>query len=163
MTLRRDVPYAPDPRPGHQPRTQSGARDISRADARRLLLALVGAPLAWVLHLSACYVILSLWCAEAWGGMTIALVVATVLCAAMAIASGVLAWRLWQRGQHGLLTDEEPGGPEPWDARMGERGARTVFLAVLALFMAGMFTFLIGTESLSPMFAPACPVGEVAP
>ena len=40
---------------------------------------------------------------------------------------------------------------------MGERGARTVFLAVLALFMAAIFAYLIVLEGLPPLFTPTCP------
>ena len=45
---------------------------------------------------------------------------------------------------------------------MGERGARAVFLVVVALFMSGMFTYLIVLQGLPPLFTPICPA-TVAP
>jgi hypothetical protein len=124
---------------------------------RRLLLALLGSPIAWTVHLLASYLVVTLWCSSGWSGADLMVGILTLVCTVAAIASGVLAFRLWQQGQRVLLTDAESGGPEPWDSRMGERGARAAFLAVLALFMGGLFAYLIVLQGLSPLFAPTCP------
>jgi hypothetical protein len=124
---------------------------------RRLLLALLGSPLAWTVHLLAGYVLVTVWCSSGWSGADVVIAILTLLCAGAALASGVLAFRLWREGQRALLADPEPGGPESWDSRMGERGARASFLAVLALFMGGLFTFLIVLEGIPPLYAPTCP------
>lgn len=128
---------------------------------RRLLVALVGSPLAWTLHLFAAYAIVALWCANGWGGVGAAIGVLTALCAAAAVGSGALAVGLRRHGQAALHWDPEPGVPEPWDARLGERGARAVFLSVVAVFMAVIFTLLIVLQGLPPLFTPACPAGTV--
>lgn len=154
----RDVPLAPDPSPAGA-RAQAGTSGVRRREGLQLLAALVGSPLAWVVHFNGIYLIVAAWCAERWAGLGVAVAVLTAACAAAAIASGVLAFRLWRRGQSALLSDAEPGGPEPWDARMGERGARGVFLAVIAVFMAAIFTWLILLEGLPPLFAPHCRAG----
>jgi hypothetical protein len=130
---------------------------MSMPHGRRLLLALLGSPIAWTVHLSACYVVVTVWCSAGWAGAGLVIGILTLVCAAAAVASGVLAFRLWRQGQRALLTDAEPGTPESWDSRMGERGARAAFLAMLALFMAGMFAFLILLQGLSPLYAPTCP------
>jgi hypothetical protein len=122
-----------------------------------LLLALIGSPLAWTLHLLVGYLIVTLACATGWQGADLAIGVLTVLCVGMAAASGVLALRLWRQGQSGLRSGAKPGGPQPWDARMGERGARSVFLAVLGVLMAGMFAYLILLQGMPPLFTPTCP------
>jgi hypothetical protein len=121
------------------------------------LLALVGSPLAWVVHLLAGYVVVALWCSAGWAGADAVIGILTLVCAAAAVGSGVLSFRLWRQGQTELVSGPEPGGPESWDARLGERGARTVFLAVLALFMAALFAYLILLEGLPPLFTPTCP------
>ena len=126
---------------------------------RSLLLAFFGAPVAWTVHLLGGYLAVVVWCAMGWGGLGIAVAVLTIVCAAGAAAAGFGALRVWRRGQASLESDEEPGGPGPWDARMGERGARTAFLGVTAIFMAAIFTWLILLQGLPPVFAPACPAG----
>ncbi|HYD55034.1 MAG TPA: hypothetical protein VEA99_20525 [Gemmatimonadaceae bacterium] len=145
----RDVPLAPDARTAGEPRLRGWL----------LLGALLGSPLAWVVHLNGAYVIVALWCAERWPGTGIAVGVLTALCVAACAASGLLAVRLWRTGQRLLATDEEPGEPGSWDARMGERGARGVFLAVVALFMAALFGYLVLLQGLPPVFAPHCKPG----
>ena len=124
-----------------------------------LLGALLGGPVAWVVHLNAAYVIVALWCAEGWRGVGVAIGVLTALCALLCLWSAVLAVRLWREGQRLLANDEEPGHPDSWDSRMGERGARGVFLAVIALFMAGLFGLLVLLQALAPVFAPHCKPG----
>lgn len=127
-------------------------------DGRRLLLALLGSPLAWVVHLLAGYLVIALWCSSGWSGAEAVLGILTLMCAGAALASAVLAFRLWRQGQRALLADAEPGAPESWDSRMGERGARAAFLAVLALFMGGLFGFLIVLQGIPPLYTPICPL-----
>jgi hypothetical protein len=119
-------------------------------------VALFGGALAWTLHLLASYLAVALWCSTQWGGLAAAIVVLTVLCAVAALASAVLAFRLWRRGQVALLSEAEPGVRETWDARLGERGARVAFLALLALFLDALFAYLIILEGLPPVFTPSC-------
>ncbi len=124
---------------------------------RHLLLALLGAPVAWTLHLGAGYLVVTVWCSRGWSGADATIGILTLICAGAALVSGMLAFRLWRQGQRSLLTDEEPGGPESWDSRMGERGARAAFLAVLGLFMGGLFAYLIVLQGLPPLYTPTCP------
>jgi small-conductance mechanosensitive channel len=161
MTPTRDVPCAPEPTPRERAAAQAGLGDLSAPKGRWLVLALAGGPVAWTVHLLAGYVIVALWCAEGWAGVGMAIGVLTLLCAAGAVGAGVLSFRLWRRAQAGLLSDEEPGGPESWDARMGERGARAAFLSVMSLFLAALFLLLIVLQALPPLFAEACAAGSV--
>lgn len=157
MSDPRHVPRAPDPSPYASMRAQAGGEGLRPAQGPLLVLALAGPPVAWILHFLGGYVIVALWCAERWAGTGIALAVLTVIGVAIGVASGALAFRLWRKGQTALVADAEPGAPESWDARMGERGARMSFLAVLALFMAALFTFLIVLEGMPAAFTDACP------
>lgn len=125
----------------------------------RVIAAVVGSPVAWTLHLMASYVMVAAWCAEEWGGLRLALAVITLVCAALAVASGFVALGLWREGQAILRRDAEPGSPEGWAARMGERGARVSFLAVMSLGGALLFTYLIVLQGLPPLFTPACWAG----
>ena len=99
--------------------------DVTEAASRgAILFALFGSPVAWTLHLLGSYLIVSVWCATRWNGMPVAVAVFTLACALTAAASGVVALRGWRRSRATLRSDREPGEPEGWDARMGERGAR---------------------------------------
>lgn len=122
-----------------------------------ILLALLGAPAAWTVHLLASYVVVTFACATSWGGAGVTIGILTAAGVAASVGAGALALKQWRRGQAALASDAEPGEPESWDARMGERGARGSFLAVIALFMAGLFGFLIMLQGLPPVFTPACP------
>jgi hypothetical protein len=126
---------------------------------RRLAVALLAPPVAWTIHLFVVYLIIALWCSTGWGGERLAVLFSTFLLAGIAVASGVAAHRLWQHGREEVQRDIEPGKHEKWDSRLGERGARGLFIAVLAMFMAGLFGFLIITQGLSPMLSPDCQVG----
>jgi hypothetical protein len=125
---------------------------------RALIVAVLGTPVAWAVHFNGVYLIIAMWCSAGWPGARTAIVVFTLLCAAASAACGLLALRLWRRAREGLRVDAEPGDPGQWDARMGERGARSVFLLVLAMFLAAVFTLGIVLEGLPPLFAPLCPV-----
>ncbi len=127
------------------------------SEKRLLLVALLGSPVAWTVHLLASYLIVAVWCAARWGGVGVAIAVITIVCAGAAVATGVLATRRWHRSRAELAHDAEPGVPGSWDDRMSERGARIVFLSVMSLFLAVTFTFLIILQGLPPFFAPACP------
>jgi hypothetical protein len=108
-------------------------------------------------HLLLGYVLVTVSCSVSGIRADFGIVLLTAICAGMAIASGILAVRLWRESRAQLLVDREPGGAEPWDARMGEHGARSVFLAVVALFMAVLFTCLILLQGLPPLFVSTCP------
>lgn len=142
-------------------RAQVGARDVRRADGWLLLLALVGGPVAWTLHLLVGYFLVAVGCATAWAGTDAAIVALTVVCAAAAVATGWLGLRLWRQAQEHRLSDEEPGDDEPWDGRLGERGARANFLAIAGVLLAIMFTYAIVIEGLPPLFMPTCSAASV--
>lgn len=125
--------------------------------ARALLLAVLGSPVAWAVHFNGAYLAVSMWCSAGWSGARVAVVVLTLICAAGAAAAGLLAFKLWRRAREGLRVDMEPGDPGAWDARMGERGARSVFLLVTAMFLSVIFTLGIVLEGLPPLFLPLCP------
>lgn len=124
---------------------------------RSLLVASLGAPVAWVVHFNGVYLAVSMWCSAGWPGARAAVVALTAICAAASVGAGLLALRLWRRAREGLRVDLEPGDPGAWDARMGERGARSVFLLVTAMFLAVVFTLGIVLEGIPPLFVPLCP------
>ncbi len=147
--------------PSSRDRAAIGARNESSIRGAGLLVAVLGAPAAWTTHLLGAYLIVALWCTTGWRGMGIAVAVLTIACAGAAAAVGLLGYRLWQRGQAGMLEDDERGEAGSWDARMGERGARAVFLAVMAVLLAALFAYLIVLQGVPAIFTPACDAREV--
>lgn len=144
-----------------------GAPDPARIQGMGLLATLVGAPLAWTIHFMGAYLLVAIGCTMHWRGVGIAVAVLTVLCLIAALAAGVHAFRLLRRARmnrsstttaalHGPRADPEPGLPESWDARLGERDARAVFLCVLACFLSVLFAYVIVLEALPLILAPAC-------
>ena len=125
----------------------------------RMIVAVAGSPLAWTLHLMASYVGVTLWCSLGWGGLGAAVGVITLACAALAIASGAIAFGIWREGRALRERDSEPGTSGSWEARMGERGARFSFLAVMSIGEAALFTFLIVLQGLPLLFTPPCWAG----
>jgi hypothetical protein len=154
--MRRDVPLAPDPTPGAGLARQAGASQLAPRHQRRLLVALATPPVAWTVHLLGAYLVVALWCAQSWPHEGVAIAILTALCALACAGAAALAFRLWRIGQDARLVDSEPGEPEPWDGRMGERGARTAFLAVLAVCMAALFGWLVVLQGLPAAFGDAC-------
>ena len=128
---------------------------------RKLTVALLGGPVLWVVHFLGVYFIVALWCAAGWSGAPVAIGVATLLALGAAAGLALLSLRLWRRGRESLARDGEPGEPGGWDARMGERGARMSFIAVIALFMTVLFALLILLEGTPAFLAPVCPATTV--
>jgi hypothetical protein len=113
----------------------------------RLLVALLGAPVAWLLHLAACYVLVALECN---GGMsdaafTAVLLALTLLLAAAAAAAGYVAFRMLP-----------PQDRSAWAIAGDELGGREQFLAGTGLVLSAIFVLLIVLEGISPLIAPWC-------
>ena len=113
-----------------------------------LLIALLGAPTAWTLHLFVSYVAVAADCGSRWSGSRTVVVTATVAAA----ASGLLAWRLWLRSR----AVDRPTD-DTWDSRMGERTARISFLMVTGLVLSILFGIAIVYEGLPVFFLATCP------
>lgn len=101
------------------------------------LVAVLGAPVAWTLHLLASYAVVGLGCAAGWGRADGSLVLVTAVCLVAALASGKIAYRRWRAvGQGGRERD-------------------VMLVGVLGTLV---FTLAIALEAAVPMFLPLCPV-----
>jgi hypothetical protein len=114
------------------------------AATKTLLLAFLGAPTAWALHLAVSYFLVSLGCGAQWQGARDAVIVATILCAVTAGAAGVFGWRRWKaaRGSAGGAAFETDRVPQ--------------FLAISGAVLAALFTGAIILAGMSPLFLPLC-------
>lgn len=109
-----------------------------------LLVALLGAPIIWAVHLAVSYFMVALDCNTSWEGAHTAVLVATLICAVAAGGSGVFAWRGWRSARsqrRGNLLDT---------ANVRE------FLALAGAAMAALFAAAIVLTGISPLFLPTC-------
>jgi hypothetical protein len=102
------------------------------------LIALLGAPAAWTLHLLGSYGAVAVACMTGAGGAGIIVGVITTGLAALSIASGLLAFQRWR------LAGGEPHGE-------AER-----VLMVVGMLGAGLFSVAIVLEGVVPIFLPIC-------
>jgi hypothetical protein len=124
-------------------RTLAGEHEIP---FRTLGFAVLGAPLAWVVHLGVSYFLVALGCSTRWSGTDAALAVATLLLAAVAAGAGLVAHRAWRQVRV----------QQAWLTSMGEPRGRSSFLTLVGVGVAAIFTLLILLAGLPPLFVPTC-------
>ena len=129
----------------------TAADDAGTPSRTALLVALLGAPVAWTVHLLAAYVLVALDCATRWDGGRVAIAALTLVALLGAGASGLLARRLWVRAR----TADRPTD-DAWDARMGDRTSRVAFLMVVGLVMAVLFAIAIAYQAAPVLLVPVC-------
>jgi hypothetical protein len=103
-------------------------------DRAAAVLGFVGAPVAWVLHLSASYFLVALGCTTGWGGARCGILLATLVLGAVAAGAGWLGWR---------RRVPDPAGVRDF---LGHGGAA----------LAALFAVAIVFEGLPPLFLPLC-------
>lgn len=136
--------------------TQNVDDDAGTPSAGVLLLALLGAPLAWTLHLFVSYSIVAVDCATPWSSGRAVVAVATAGGITLSVCSGLVARHVWMRSR----AIDRPTD-DAWDARMGERTARVSFLMVAGLMLSALFTIAITYAGLSLLFLSTCPAATV--
>ena len=111
---------------------------------RSLVLAFLGAPTLWALHLALSYFLVSLGCGTGWAGAKPTVVAATILCALAAAAIGLFAWKHRKAGGRADVETQLDPGPVP------------EFLAISGAVLAVLFTGAIIMAGISPFFLPLC-------
>jgi hypothetical protein len=104
-----------NPSGNFQTDTSSPANRHTAISGLSLSIGLFGAPLAWVLQFSlseslaahACFPHQMLLSAPLWPGLYLILVIISIVFLALALTSGLMAWRSWQRfkGQLALASE----------------------------------------------------------
>lgn len=130
---------------------QAGTDDAATPSLGRLLAALLGAAGAWTAHLLASYGVVAYACSTGWGGARATVALLTLVALAAAVASGLLARRLWRRAR----AVDRPVD-DTWDSRMGDRTARVSFLMVVGLVLAVLFGIGIAYQGAPLLLVPVC-------
>lgn len=113
------------------------------------LVALLGAPTLWTLHLLVCYFLVALACTTAWGeGVDWLIIAATLVLAAGSAWCGLYAWRRWREHRGGLAADLN--GPP----------SAAAFLYLMGALGSVLFTVAVLWEGLPPLFVPTCQLGS---
>jgi len=115
---------------------------VERVGSPAIWFAFLGGPLAWTAHFLATYGFVYVTCAT---GLGLLLYLPTLVAVPVVVASGIVAWRLWQRP----LSD-------PGTSRFSE--ARTRFFGLASLIMNAIFLLAILLQGASPLFLDACGV-----
>lgn len=118
----------------------SGA-PAARHQGLALWIAWLAGPLAWAIHLSVSYMIVSWVCAT---GHHVVLHVLTAGTFLMTTGGFLLAWRLWRAGDF------------RWPDEGGTRLARMQFMAVSGVVLSVLFAMMILMEGVPSLLLDAC-------
>lgn len=116
------------------------------SEGRHLWFALLGAAIAWFIHFMACYLLLEVACVLGWqqqqllglNGVAAAIVLTTLVCLPLAVASGVVAWRATA------------------DRNSAEHAT---YLGQAGMMLSVLFVGIIVFETLPALVLPPCPFG----
>ncbi len=127
----------------HNPSIEPPARHQVQVSMIRTGMGLFGAPLAWLAQFSlseplaahACYPNQQPLSEPIWEGLPVMLVVISIVCLAIALLSGFIAWSSWRQFEH-----KPAGGGE--DANEPDQ-TRNLFLIKLSLMSSFIFTVAV--------------------
>ena len=120
-----------------------GERKLTRRDVALFWFGVLAAPSAWVLHLTVAYGYDEAACSDRVGVSAVEpLILASgAVCAAIAVAGGVVAWTLWRRASRGLLAD-----PRAWVRVLG----------LGSILSSVLFVFAIALQTVQALVLSAC-------
>jgi hypothetical protein len=112
-----------------------------------LLVAVLGAPSAWALHLFASYGIVGIECNGGLAGalFPLTLILATLVLGGAGVTSGVVAFSMLR-----------PSSGETLHLALGEPAGRVQFLAGTGALLAAIFVLLIVLQGVVPLLVPTC-------
>jgi hypothetical protein len=125
----------------------------------RLLLALAGAPSAWLIQLTvseplaayACFPYQVPLSAPIWGKLPVLLAAISLICLGVALLSGYIAWKSW----HELAHASEEHGKEV----VGIKSGRSRFLIKLGLMSSFIFIVAVIFNTCAVWLVPLCNSG----
>jgi hypothetical protein len=109
-----------------------------------LWFGLLGAPIAWIIRLGISYPLVPVLCRA---DSTLLLHVVSIAFLAICVAAVLVAWRSYR-----ILRRENDAPMEPW------LWERTHFMALVGIFISGLFALTIATEWLAAFFTHPCTV-----
>jgi len=131
--------------------THGHARVQVHLPNRDMFVAWLLAPVAWLVHLGASYLIVTLRCVDAWNesAVAITLIAVTLLLAAISLYVGLHSWRRMRA----LGIPADPG-----IALSKDFGMDGLSMAI-GVITGGLFLLLIVMNGVTPFFVPTCATG----
>jgi len=114
----------------------------------KLIVGSIGGASAWLLHLGASYLLLTIGCNENWPGIRLILIALTIGCAAIGSWTGLFAYRRIES----METDSD------WAITLSAGMSRENFMMVVGTVSSVVFTFIILAQGVPPLFLPLCSV-----
>lgn len=109
--------------------------------------SVLGAPIAWTLHLFISYVLVTVGCNVGWRGTVPAILLVTVVLAAAAFTTGIVAYRRWSA---------LGGGPRNWRDALADPRGDGGLLWLCGILLAALFGVVILLAGIAPLFVPLC-------
>lgn len=124
----------------------------------RILLALLGAPIAWVTQMSLSETLAAYGCyphqvplsAPLWVDLPAILAAISMICLSAGLISGYVAWGSWRRTSHRFAGTETAGSVFEVD------GGQTRFLAILGIMSSFVFIVAILFTGCAVLLVPLC-------
>lgn len=118
----------------------------TRLSLPELIVGSIGGATAWLLHLGASYLLLTVGCNENWPGIRFMLLALTIGLAAASVWTGLFAYR----------RAKELGTKEDWALTLSAGMEKENFMMVVGAAGSAVFTLIILAQGLPPMFVPLC-------
>lgn len=129
---------------------QGDAREVNGSPElgfAAVFYSVLGAPIAWTLHLFISYVLVTIGCNQGWRGTEPALLAVTMVLAAAAFGSGVIAYQRWSH---------LGGRPHDWREALADPGGHGGLLWLVGILLAALFGVVILLAGIAPLFVPLC-------
>jgi len=118
----------------------------TRLSLWELLIGSIGGASAWLLHLGASYLLLTIGCNENWPGVRLMLIALTIGLVAVGLWTGLFAYRRIESTE----TDAD------WAITLSSGLSRENFMMVVGTVSSAVFTIIILAQGVPPLFLPLC-------
>jgi len=125
--------------------TQNSLLGKTRLSLLELIVGSIGGASAWLLHLGASYLLLTVGCNENWPGIRLMLIALTIGLVAASAWTGLFAYRRVK-----LATRHD------WALTLSAGMERENFMMVVGTVGSAVFTLIILAQGLPPLFVPLC-------
>jgi hypothetical protein len=122
------------------------ARDTHGVRVSTLLFTLLGAPVAWSIHLGVVYLLVSVLCAEGAANADLWIHLSGVPFLAVSVMAGAVGWRKWRMLRAGA----------GWKSALARPRGSAGLLLTMGIVAAAGFSMRIVLESPAPLFIATC-------
>jgi hypothetical protein len=111
--------------------------------AGRTLFALLGGAICWTVHFLGSYAVVAIGCVAGWPSTRLIVAAETVVLAALALWSTVVAWCEWRRSSGEQRWDTALSEPRGWYSWLMTVGVLMGITSVFAIVLEGFGTLML--------------------